>query len=89
MRKIILLFLLFSANEVLAQKNPTLYYKGNTAGKPKKSLTILSSSPQETFVSFRNKELLQIGRKKTRKQINTKYRNFAGIYNFKYKSNSG
>jgi hypothetical protein len=88
-KKLILLMLVFSIKIASAQKIPSLYYHAKGQVKEKRSLVILSQNSQTTFVSFYNKELSQIWRKKTPQQVNTEYRNKPNISSFSYSNKTG
>ncbi|MGG9971873.1 hypothetical protein ACQ33O_08790 [Ferruginibacter sp. SUN002] len=88
-RSTFLLFLVFGFQLASAQKIPSLYYHGNDRKKTKHSLVILSRNSTTTFVSFCNKELAQIWRKKSPQEINTTYRSKPNISSFSYNSKTG
>lgn len=88
-KKITLFFLLFSVKFLSAQKIPTLYYKSDVKQKHKRSIVVLSKAAEKTSVSLYNKELLQIWRKKTAKQINADFRSRPNILAFSYSSKTG
>ena len=88
-KNLTLLLLLFSIKVASAQKIPSLYYHGKEDVKLNRSIVILSQNSKTTTVSFYNKELLQLWRKKTPSQVNKEYRSKPNITSFSYNNSKG
>lgn len=88
-KNLLLLFLLFSIKVASAQKIPSLYYHGKQDTNLKRSIMILSQNSQTTMVSFYNRELIQLWRKKTPLQVNKEYRSKPNITTFSYNNSKG